>query len=61
MATAHKHTHREHEGEALIDAARRNVTLTDDWLAPRLAERLRALRLRLDVTDADAMLAGEIA
>ena len=33
----------------------------DEALAAKLAERLRALRLRLDVTDADAMLAGEIA
>ena len=47
-------------GPALEDAARRNVTLTDDALAPKLAERLRALRLRLDATDSDAMLAGEI-
>ena len=47
-------------GPTLEDAARRNVTLTDDSLAPKLAERLRALRLRLEATDADAMLAGEI-
>ena len=25
MATAHKHTHKEHEGEALIDAAKRSL------------------------------------
>jgi cytochrome b pre-mRNA-processing protein 3 len=49
------------DGPTLEDAARRNVTLTDEALAAKLAERLRALRVRLDATSADAMLAGEIA
>ena len=49
------------DGPTLEDAARRNVTLTDEALAAKLAERLRALRARLDATSADAMLAGEIA
>ncbi|MCH2486862.1 MAG: ubiquinol-cytochrome C chaperone family protein [Erythrobacter sp.] len=47
-------------GPTLEEAARRNVTLTDDALARRLADRLRALRLRLDATSAEKMLAGEI-
>ena len=48
-------------GPTLEEAARRNVTLTDDALARQFADRLRALRLRLDATSADAMLAGDIA
>ena len=48
-------------GPTLEEAARRNVTLTDEALARQFADRLRALRLRLDATSADAMLAGDIA
>ena len=48
------------DADRLIDAVRRNMTLTDDALAPSLAERLRAFAVSLNAASDADVLAGRI-
>jgi cytochrome b pre-mRNA-processing protein 3 len=47
--------------DELAQAVHRNITLADDNLAEHAAKRLRALSKRLDLTNDESLLAGELA